>query len=138
MLIPISVPSFRGRELWAEIFGDSLLSGCGTGIRGRETNVEEKLLWDLLPEEFPYEDGGCELFPSCLNCPFPDCIREEPWGREKFLKRRRAERMMELKKEGKSIGEIARIFELSTRTVQRWLKVLEAGQESAVRTDKER
>jgi len=100
--------------------------------------VEQKTIWDLLPEEFPYQDGGCELFPSCLSCPFPHCIREEPWGKEKFLKRRRAERMMELKKEGKSIKEIARIFELSPRTAQRCLKVLEASQESAVKTDEER
>ena len=87
-------------------------------------DMEEKLMWELLPEEFPYEDRGCELFPSCLNCPFPHCIREEPWGKEKFLKRRRAERMMKLKEEGKSVGEIARIFELSTRTVQRWLNIV--------------
>ena len=86
--------------------------------------MEEKLMWELLPEEFPYEDRGCELFPSCLNCPFPHCIREEPWGKEKFLKRRRAERMMKLKEEGRSVGEIARIFELSTRTVQRWLNIV--------------
>ena len=88
--------------------------------------METKLPWDLLPEEFPYEDKGCELFPSCLNCPFPYCIKEEPWGKERFLKRRRAERMLELKKEGKSINEIARIFEVSTRTVQRALKLVEA------------
>jgi len=92
--------------------------------------MEEKPMWDLLPEGFPYEDRGCELFPSCLNCPFPHCIREEPWGKEKFLKRRRAERMLKLKEEGKSVGEIARIFELSTRTVQRWLNTVkeEAGE----------
>ena len=59
--------------------------------------MKSKLVWDLLPEEFPYEDKGCELFPSCLNCPFPDCLKEEPWGKERFLKSRRAERMMELK-----------------------------------------
>jgi len=86
--------------------------------------METKLAWDLLPEEFPYEDKGCELFPSCLNCPFPDCLKEEPWGKERFLKSRRAERMMELKREGKSVKEIARIFEVSPRTVQRWLKAV--------------
>jgi DNA-binding transcriptional ArsR family regulator len=90
----------------------------------KERNMESKLIWDLLPEEFPYEDKGCELFPSCLNCPFPDCIKEEPWGKERFLKSRRAERMMELRREGRSIQEIARIFEVSPRTVQRWLKVV--------------
>jgi DNA-binding transcriptional ArsR family regulator len=92
----------------------------------RKTGMAEKLMWDLLPEEFPYEDKGCELFPSCLNCPFPDCLKEEPWGKERFLKRRRAERMLELKREGKSVREIARIFEVSPRTVQRWLKAVEA------------
>lgn len=91
--------------------------------------IEQGLDWDLLPEEFPYQDEGCELFPSCLNCPFPTCIREEPWGREKFTKLRRAERMRELKKEGKSTEEIARIFEVSPRTVQRWLKAVKEASE---------
>jgi DNA-binding transcriptional ArsR family regulator len=93
-------------------------------IGNEEQNMESKLRWDLLPEEFPYEDKGCELFPSCLNCPFPDCITEKPWGKERFLKSRRAQRMRELKGEGKSVKEIARIFEVSPRTVQRWLKAV--------------
>ena len=92
-----------------------------------EFNIKSRLSWDLLPDEFPYIDEGCELAPSCLNCPFPRCVKEEPWGKEKFLKRRRAERMLELKKEGKSTAEIARIFEVSTRTVQRALKLVEDG-----------
>jgi len=76
----------------------------------------------LLPEEFPYEDKGCDLWQHCLDCPFPTCIEEEPWGKERFLYRRRAERMVELKEEGKSTREIARIFGVSSRTVQRGLK----------------
>jgi hypothetical protein len=86
--------------------------------------VTSESIWDLLPEDFPYEDQGCELFPSCLNCPFPHCIKEEPWGKEKFLKTKRARRMMTLKKEGKDNEEIARIFRVSVRTVQRWLKAV--------------
>ncbi len=82
-----------------------------------------------LPEEFPYEDEGCELFPYCLNCPFPTCIKEEPWGKERWFKLSRARRMMELKQEGKSTREIARIFEVSPRTVQRWLKVMTGAKE---------
>ena len=93
-------------------------------------------MWDLLPEEFPYEDRGCELFPSCLNCPFPDCLKEEPWGKERFLKSRRAERMMELKREGKSIKEIARIFKVSPRTVQRWLKAVTSQESNLPLKDK--
>ena len=77
------------------------------------TSMEIEMVWDLLPEEFPYEDKGCELFSSCLNCPFPNCIREELWGKERFLKRERDQRMLELKQECKSIEEIARIFDVS-------------------------
>ena len=97
--------------------------------QGRLDYSDLPLEWDLLPEEFPYQDTGCELWPSCLNCPFPTCIKEEPWGVEKFSKLRRAERMMELTKEGKSSKEIARIFECSPRTVQRWLNVMKEGLE---------
>ena len=86
--------------------------------------MEPQSVWDLLPEDFPYEDNGCELYPSCLSCPFPHCIKEEPWGKERFLKTRRARRMLALKKEGKSNEEIARIFQVSVRTVQRWLRVV--------------
>jgi hypothetical protein len=78
--------------------------------------------WRLLPDDFPYADKGCELYPSCLNCPFPCCIREEPWGKEKLLKTRRAERMLVMRKEGKTDAEIATAFGVSKRTVQRALK----------------
>jgi hypothetical protein len=98
--------------------------------------MENKLIWDLLPEKFPYEDKGCELFPSCLNCPFPECLKEEPWGKERFLKSKRAGRMLELKQGGKSIKEIARIFEVSPITVRRWLKAVD-GRESKEGTDKD-
>jgi len=86
----------------------------------------DKAWWDLLPDEFPYQDRGCELFPSCLSCPLSRCVEEEPWGRERFVKRRRAERMLALKREGKSSAEIARVFKVSARTVQRSLRKAEA------------
>jgi len=85
--------------------------------------MEAGLDWDSLPEELPYQDDGCELWPHCLDCPFPTCIKEEPWGIERFTKLRRAERMMELKQQGKSSSEIARILDCSPRTVQRWLRI---------------
>ena len=50
---------------------------------------------DLPPEYCHYKDEGCELAKSCLNCPFPGCIYDEPggkttprefldWGRERL------------------------------------------------------
>jgi hypothetical protein len=88
--------------------------------------METKLLWELLPEEFPYEDRGCEVFPSCLNCPLPVCLEEQPWAKHRFLKGRRAEMMAQLRQEGKSQREIATMFNVSTRTVQRALRVVGA------------
>ena len=76
----------------------------------------------LLPEEVDWRDRGCELFPSCLNCPLPKCI-EEPRARQMLRMSARARRMAELKRDGKSIKEIAEVFGVSKRTVERALGI---------------
>jgi len=79
---------------------------------------------DLPPEYCQYRDVGCEFSQSCLNCHLPICIYDEPGGKQKLLKRRRAKEMASLfTGEGKSIGELAQVFGVSTRTVQRSLKL---------------
>ena len=78
---------------------------------------------DLPPEYCRYQDEGCEFAESCLNCPLPVCIYEEPGGKRRLLKRQRAKEMARLlTTEGKGIGELAQIFGVSQRTVQRALK----------------
>jgi len=75
------------------------------------------------PETFPgdieWHDEGCDLFPSCLSCPLPRCIEEEPRGKQKLRMLNRANKMARLKQEGKSVEEIAGAFAVSIRTVQR-------------------
>ena len=79
---------------------------------------------DLPPEYCRYRDEGCEFADSCLNCPLPVCIYEEPGGKRRLLKRRRAREMARLfTDEGKGIKELAQMFGISQRTVQRALKV---------------
>jgi hypothetical protein len=79
---------------------------------------------DLPPEYCQYQDSGCEFAPSCLNCPLPVCIYDEPGGRQRLLKKRRAAEMAQLFiNEGKNIKEVAQIYSVSTRTVQRALKI---------------
>jgi hypothetical protein len=95
-----------------------------------EQATERKPVWELLPEEFPYEDKGCEMFPSCLHCLFPRCLEEEPRGKQRFSKRSRAEKMTELRKQGKTVGEIAGAFAVSMRTVQRALKMVGEGSQN--------
>ena len=79
---------------------------------------------DLPPEYCQYHDEGCEFAQSCLNCHLPVCVYDEPGGKQRLLKRRRAAEMARLfTREGKSIWELAQIFGVSRRTVQRALKV---------------
>jgi DNA-binding CsgD family transcriptional regulator len=77
---------------------------------------------DLLPDEIEWRDQGCEFFPSCLNCPLPKCIEDEPRGQQRLRMASRKRRMEELRRLGKSVREIAELFGVSTRTVQRALK----------------
>ena len=85
---------------------------------------------DLPPEYCRYRDEGCELATAylgrqsrCSKCPFPKCIYEEPRGKQRWLKRLRDEEIVrQFTSGGKGIKELALIFNISQRTVQRALK----------------
>jgi len=78
---------------------------------------------DLPPEYCHYGDEGCEFADSCLNCPFTKCIYDEPRGRQRYIKRLRDEEIVRLfTTKEKGIKELALMFGLSQRTVQRALK----------------
>ena len=79
---------------------------------------------DLPPEYCHYRDEGCELADSCLSCPLPVCVYEEPGGKRHLLKKQRDRKMAKLfTEEGKEVKELAQIFGISQRTVQRALKI---------------
>ena len=76
-----------------------------------------------LPEHCQYRDEGCDLAGSCLNCPFPQCVYEQPGGKQRWLKKLRDREIARLfTTEGKGVKEMALIFSVSQRTVQRALK----------------
>jgi AraC-like DNA-binding protein len=84
---------------------------------------------DLLPENCHYRDEGCEVADaflghksSCLNCPFPHCIYDEPGGEQRWRKRLRNAQVLKLAGEGMPVKELAVRFGVSRRTVQRILK----------------
>jgi hypothetical protein len=78
---------------------------------------------DLLPEYCRYRDQGCELADSCLDCPFSQCIYDQPGGRQHWLKRARdREITRKYTTEDKGVKELALEFGVSQRTVQRALK----------------
>ena len=89
-----------------------------------ELEETDEIELDLPPEYCRYRDEGCDLAESCLDCPFPKCIYDEPGGKQRWLKRLRAREMARLfSTKGKGVNELALMFGVSQRTVQRALKV---------------
>ena len=69
---------------------------------------------DLPPEYCNYQDEGCEFANSCLSCPFPQCIYEQPRGRQRWLKKLRDKEMIRLLTAGSGgVRELAVIFGVS-------------------------
>lgn len=86
-----------------------------------EENSEMKL--DLPPEYCHYRDEGCDLADSCLHCPFPQCVYEQPGGRQRWLRKLRDREIARLfNSKGKGVKELALMFGVSQRTVQRALR----------------
>lgn len=80
---------------------------------------------DLPPELCHYRDEGCELAKSCLECPFARCVYDEPGGKQRWLRRQRAREITRLfLSEKKKIRELAAMFGVSERTVQRDLRAV--------------
>ena len=75
---------------------------------------------DAVPEFYPYEDTGCEVAASCLNCPLPQCRYDDPaW----YYKNRRLAKDFKvfavIENEQLSVGEAADRFSVTIRTIFR-------------------
>ena len=86
----------------------------------RETVGQSKP--DLKPEYCHYKDEGCEYAQSCLECPYPQCLYDEPRGRQQWLKELRNKEIGKLFTSGWKVKELALLFGVSQRTIQRALK----------------
>jgi hypothetical protein len=86
-------------------------------------SVTPKMELDLPPEYCHYRDNGCEFADSCLNCPFPECVYAQPGGKQRWLRGVRDEAVLRLfTTQGKGVKELALMFGVSRRTIQRILK----------------
>ncbi len=82
-----------------------------------------KSLLDAVPEFYRYEDTGCEVSPSCLDCPLPQCKYDDPtW----FQRHRRIARDLKvwstMQSEGLTVEEAAERFSVTVRTVFRIMR----------------
>jgi hypothetical protein len=85
-----------------------------------ENRFPDKELY-LKTELSEYPDNGCELYPSCLNCPLPDCVYDLPRGISQVKLEQRNEQILQKAEEGVPTKEISRLFKVSVRTIQRIL-----------------
>ena len=96
------------------------MSDCETNFQEENPSEIEP---DLPPEYCRYKDEGCEFADSCLRCPFPQCIYDEPGGRQHWLKKLRDREIARLfGSDGWGVKELALMFGISQRTIQRALK----------------
>ncbi len=78
---------------------------------------------DAVPEFCHYEDTGCEVSASCLNCPLPQCKYDDP---EWFQRQRRMARDLTvwstMRSEDLTVDEAAERFSVTVRTVFRIMR----------------
>lgn len=68
---------------------------------------------------FAYRDDGCEVSPSCLACPLPECKYDSPEAIVRARKEARNRVVMELRANGIPPSEIAKQLGVAERTVFR-------------------
>lgn len=73
---------------------------------------------DGLPEGTRYTDDGCDVSPSCLECPLAVCKLDDPVNMWESRQERRR-RIFELRKQRVPPAELQRAFKVSKRTVDR-------------------
>ena len=85
-------------------------------------------LMDVVPERYPYRDDGCEVSPSCLRCPLPQCKYDDPgWYRRLRQNEKDGEVVTAMWGDRLSVPEVAARFALSQRTVFRMIRRAGAG-----------
>ena len=89
-----------------------------------ETSVREQSSPSInttrgLPENTVYEDTGCDLAPSCLECPLALCKYDDPSGARYDRTAMRDTEIMRLFAEGLKVSAIALKVNISNRTVYR-------------------
>ncbi|MEC7880398.1 MAG: hypothetical protein VX590_00170 [Chloroflexota bacterium] len=77
----------------------------------------------ITPDESNYFDSGCKYSPTCLNCPLPLCIYDDPNFFKNFLKESRDKNIFKDYKKGVSVKDLSLKYEVSIRTIQRSLKL---------------
>ena len=75
---------------------------------------------DTVPEFYHYEDTGCEVSPSCLNCPLPQCKYDDPvWFQQHRRTARDLNVLTTMRLENLTVEQAAERFSVTVRTIFR-------------------
>ena len=69
-----------------------------------------------------YQDRGCKYAPSCLNCPYERCVYDAPKTVNAIRREQRNSKIVTMYDGGKSKIELATVFHLNYRTIERILR----------------
>ena len=84
--------------------------------------ANKKTREDAYPSHKSSPDQGCEFAPSCLNCPFPKCVLDEPRGIASAKKRDRDEEILQRFLKGEGISDLVKAFGVCHATIYRAVK----------------
>ena len=75
---------------------------------------------DAVPEFVHYEDTGCEVSSSCLECPLPRCRYDDPAWYQQYKRLTRDFRVWNImRSEGLTADQAAERFSVTVRTIFR-------------------
>ena len=87
-------------------------------------------------EFYHYDDNGCEVSDSCLDCPLPRCRYDDPKWYQRNRRLARDFRIMRaMQKECLSIHETAERFSITPRTIFRIMQRCREVTQGAMSTD---
>ena len=82
-----------------------------------------RTLLDAVPEMYHYEDTGCEVSLSCLNCPLPRCKYDDPVWFQRYRRMGRDLKVWRtIHSERLTAEEAAQRFSVTVRTVFRIMR----------------
>ena len=97
----------------------------------------KKVRSDTLPENTNYQDNGCDISQSCLNCHLTLCKYDDDKFSVGKNKLNRDKEIYKLNSEGKSITDLSKKYNLSIRTIQRSIKIGDNNKKNVEKTEED-
>ena len=86
-------------------------------------NISTSTTVDAVPELFHYEDTGCEVSLSCLNCPLPQCKYDDPAWFQRYRRLSKDLKVLTaMRLENLTVEEAAARFSVTVRTIFRIMR----------------